>query len=185
MCVGSPITIKGSSGAMLTTGSTPFSQALCAKSAKEFSAKIRGLIGSDSKLTLPDSIREKFNTSLIMLRSKLLPFRITSTHSACLASNGVSAKRSAMPTMALSGVRISWLMLAKKALYCSNCFSLEAKADRNSSTLLCNRRFSLLMCSNVVRLNWVTGMCCLILLLIFSAEFRHRFLQRQNGPRRR
>ncbi len=42
--------------------------------------------------------------------------RIASTYVRCSGSSGESARRSAMPSTPLSGVRISWLMVARKRL---------------------------------------------------------------------
>ena len=56
------------------------------------------------------------------------------TYSCCSAVSGVSASRSAMPRMAFIGVRISWLMLARKALLASE------RRQRRRAGLLQRRR---------------------------------------------
>ena len=45
--------------------------------------------------------------------------RIVSAKSRCSSLSGVSMRRPLMPITALSGVRISWLMAARKELFAS------------------------------------------------------------------
>ena len=66
---------------------------------------------------VPASILERSKMSLISWRSKLLLSSMICIYS-CLASSSsssVEAKIPEKPTMAFRGVRISWLIFAKKA----------------------------------------------------------------------
>ena len=68
-----------------------------------------------SSVSLPASIFEKSRMSLIS-ESKVWPAsKATVRYSRWRGLSSVSSTSSAMPRMAFIGVRISWLMLARKA----------------------------------------------------------------------
>ena len=55
--------------------------------------------------------------------------RIVSAKSRCSSSSGVSSSSPLMPMIALSGVRISWLIAARKLLFASFACSAAARAS--------------------------------------------------------
>ena len=63
-----------------------------------------------------DSILAVSSTSPISFSSRSLLTLMVSTKRACFSGSFVLGRRREKPTMALSGVRISWLMLARKAI---------------------------------------------------------------------
>ena len=67
-----------------------------------------------SSTTLPASIFEKSSTSSTSPSITREELRSVCSMSACSRLSCVSRSRSAMPTMALSGVRISWLTTEMK-----------------------------------------------------------------------
>ena len=64
---------------------------------------------------VPASIFERSRMSLISCKSRVLLFSMMLTYSRFSSSSSVEASIPEKPTIALSGVRISWLMLARKA----------------------------------------------------------------------
>ena len=64
---------------------------------------------------VPASIFDKSRMSLMSCSSKVLLFSMMLTYSCFSSSSSVEANIPENPTMALSGVRISWLMLARNA----------------------------------------------------------------------
>ena len=67
------------------------------------------------KSSEPASILAMSNTSLISCRSSWLLFSIILIYSLFSSSSSAVASMEEKPTIALSGVRISWLMFARKA----------------------------------------------------------------------
>ena len=81
---------------------------------------------------LPDSIRERSKISLINCNNKLLFFWIISRYSIFSSSLSVTAIISEKPTIAFNGVRISWLILAKKTDFILSASSARRLASINS-----------------------------------------------------
>ena len=64
---------------------------------------------------VPASIFDKSRMSLINCNNKVLLFSMMLTYSCFSSSSSVEANMPEKPTIALRGVRISWLILARKA----------------------------------------------------------------------
>ena len=111
---GSPRTAGGTSGMSETTNSTPFAAA-CAATMRQvlFTSACRSK-SVRSSTTLPASIFEKSSTSSIRPSITREEPRSVCSMSACSRLSCVSRSRSAMPLMALSGVRSSWLTTETK-----------------------------------------------------------------------
>ncbi len=84
----------------------------------------------------PASIFEKSRMSLMMVSSASPESRIVAAKSRCSSVSGVSSSRPLMPMTAFIGVRISWLIVARKALLAS----LAASAAARASCASLNRR---------------------------------------------
>ena len=84
----------------------------------------------------PDSIRDKSRISLINCNSKLLFFWMISKYCSFSSSFSVTAIISEKPTIAFNGVRISWLIFAKKTDFILSASSARRLASINS----CERR---------------------------------------------
>ncbi len=114
--VGSPSRYGGTSNATLPTNSSPWSNALTPSISRMPSisaCKSKGMVSNSSS---PASIFEISRMSLIRIRS-VSPARLKiSTYSRCSLFSSVSESRSAIPMIAFMGVRISWLMFARKLL---------------------------------------------------------------------
>jgi hypothetical protein len=93
---------------------------------------------SVSKVSLPASILEKSRMSLRTVRSASALLRIVSANSRWSSANRVSSRRLLMPITPFIGVRISWLMLARKALF-ALVFDSAASRARSSSVSSCLR----------------------------------------------
>ena len=86
-----------------------------------------------SSTSLPASILEKSRMSL-MTDSRASPdSRTVVRKSRCCGESWLSSTSSVMPMMAFKGVRISWLMLARKALLARLAASAASLAIRNAS----------------------------------------------------
>ena len=81
---------------------------------------------------VPASIFERSRMSPISCRSRALLFSMIEMYSRFSCSSSVSARIPENPTMALSGVRISWLMLARKADLRRFDSSARSRAERRS-----------------------------------------------------
>ena len=88
-----------------------------------------------SSVTLPASILEKSSTSSTRPSITREELRSVCSMSACSRVSAVSRSRSAMPMMALSGVRISWLTTEMKRRLATLAASARASAS-------CSRRTS-------------------------------------------
>ncbi|MPN26751.1 hypothetical protein SDC9_174176 [bioreactor metagenome] len=98
------------------------------------------LTGISSSVSLPASIFDRSSTAL-MMSSRWLPAASSlSRRSLCSGLRPPRRIRCAMPVMALSGVRISWLMLARKALFAW----LAASAASLATLSSCARFFSVM-----------------------------------------
>ncbi len=74
--------------------------------------------------------------SLMSVSSASADFRTSSRYSDCSGDSCVSSTSSVMPIMAFIGVRISWLMLARKSLLDRLAASAAARAFRSSASTL-------------------------------------------------
>jgi hypothetical protein len=89
---------------------------LNAKASDNPSATARRSKSSASSSSLPASILEKSSTSLTTRNRDWPLFRMISAYRLGSASRSRSISNSAMPMTPLSGVRISWLILARNSL---------------------------------------------------------------------
>ena len=87
-----------------------------------------------SSTTLPASIFEKSSTSSTRPSITREELRSVCSMSACSRVSEVSRSRSAMPMMALSGVRISWLTTEMKRRFAWLAASARAKASNSCVT---------------------------------------------------
>ena len=67
--------------------------------------------------------------------SRALLFSMIETYSCFSCSSSVEARMPENPTMALSGVRISWLMLARNAVFRRFDSSARSRAERSSCSM--------------------------------------------------
>jgi hypothetical protein len=79
----------------------------------------RKLNGATSSSILPASIFEKSRMSLMIVSSDSADWCVAFKYERCSSVMSVSRASSVMPMMPFMGVRISWLMLARKALFAS------------------------------------------------------------------
>ena len=112
---GSLIITAGVVGVMEYTSSSPFSAARGASISKQRSTVSLSRTGHSSIISRPDSILEKSRTSLIRASSAWELVLSVSANSRCRSSSSVSCSISDRFTIAFSGVRISWLIVLRKA----------------------------------------------------------------------
>ena len=113
----SPCRMNGTSGAMIAANSSPFPSARGASNSITPSVSARKSKSCGSSFSCADSIFEKSNMSL-MISSSASPLLCTaSTNSRCRDSSFVSSSRPDIPMIAFIGVRISWLITARKSLF--------------------------------------------------------------------
>ena len=93
-----------------------------------------------SSSILPASIFEKSRMSLMIVSSASPLVRIISANSCCCGSSFVFSSSPLIPMIAFIGVRISWLMVARKALFAWLAASASRRADWASSS---SRTFSM------------------------------------------
>ena len=131
---GSPRTRSGTSGATRNNNSSCF---WCARIAKAFMVS-RSMESSEKSITstpiLPDSILEKSRISLMIFNSASADDLTRLMYSRCSALSSVSSAKVVMPMMPFIGVRISWLMLAKKSLLTCAARSAASLASRIASS---------------------------------------------------
>ena len=130
--VGSPRTKVGASVAMSASSSSRRSRARTASSAIVDSSRCGSSNGIDSSCRCSASILEKSRMSLIRA-SSVSPDVCTSVRECrCSAASSVSSSSSVSPRMAFSGVRISWLMFARKELRVWASRSAASRASRSA-----------------------------------------------------
>ena len=131
------MTVVGTSGAIVYLSSTCLAIArLSINLTTAITVSSRSKTFSSSS-SIPDSILEKSRISLIMFNRESPQPLIVCTKSVCSSSRVVISKSCAMPNTPFIGVRISWLILAKKsllALLASSAFCL-ASAKSSSDCL--------------------------------------------------
>ena len=136
---GSPMTLSGSSGSKANTKSTPFSNIFPASNVAASLSTVLGRKGTCSNSTFPASILLKSRMSLSK-SSKLSALELMmSAYSCCSRFSVVRPSRFAMPITPFSGVRISWLITARKDAFASAApsASLRAFPKRLRSWLTC------------------------------------------------
>ena len=124
----SPRTISGTSGATSHSNSSPFSSARTANVFSVDSKLSRRLKSSASRSIFPASIFEKSRMSLITVSRESPDIFTVSRYSRCSGVSSVSSARSVIPITPFSGVRISWLMLAKNSLFARLAASAASRA---------------------------------------------------------
>ncbi|CSB63909.1 Uncharacterised protein [Vibrio cholerae] len=102
-------------GSISIKNSMPFSWAFNETTAVTLSSTSSRLKSIRSTLSLPASILEKSRMSLMMPSKFLADSLIRVTYLRCVVSSGVFNARCAIPKIAFIGVRISWLIFAKKS----------------------------------------------------------------------
>ena len=130
MRIASPIRAACAAGSGAMVSVSPFSDAATAWTAPTCRARSAGENAASSSVTLPASSREKSSTSLITDTSSRPLSRITASIARCSGSLSLRDNSSAMPSTPFSGVRISWLMVARKR----DLASLAASAARRLSS---------------------------------------------------
>mmetsp|Transcript_41093 Transcript_41093/g.131449 ORF Transcript_41093/g.131449 Transcript_41093/m.131449 type:complete len:301 (+) Transcript_41093:1092-1994(+) len=141
MRISSPYRFMGVSCATLYATWRFFSRALLANMSMHMSMQLKRSNGACSRATLFDSILEKSRTSLMRWRSWLeLLWMISARSTTSLLlppslglrrpSPPCSSRRPEHATIAFMGVRISWLMLARKL-----CFACEADSATSCSRM--------------------------------------------------
>ncbi|MNF76215.1 hypothetical protein D3C84_583220 [compost metagenome] len=112
--VGSPITSPGSCGSIRQVSSTP-GEAFCDSRLAVSSTRVPRSKGICSSSSWPASNLDRSRMSLSSSTSTLPESWAICSWRRCSLLSGPSRARSSIPSRPLSGVRISWLMLARKA----------------------------------------------------------------------
>jgi hypothetical protein len=95
--------------------------------------------GASSSANLPASILDRSSTALMMLQQVLAGgFQLVERCQPAGRGQPGAAHQVAMPVMALSGVRISWLMLARKALLATLAASEPVRRAGSPATRRCS-----------------------------------------------
>ncbi len=129
---GSPRTMSGTSAATRARSSTSLALARSARSSTTPSTVSRRSKLTCSSSSLPASIREKSRMSSTMDRSDSPDDRASSASRRWLGVRPDSTSSSVVPRTPLSGVRISWLMLARNCDLARLADSAAALASRRS-----------------------------------------------------
>ena len=90
-------------------------------------------VSTGSTCIMPASIFEKSRMSLMTVSSTSAEVLTVSRHSRWCGVTGSSSSSSVMPTTPLSGVRSSWLMLARNSLFARLAASARSLASRSSA----------------------------------------------------
>ena len=149
----SPSMNSGSAGSMSNHRSRPFLRAAGAKACATWPITSRKLKGSRSSCRPPASMREKSRMSLSRKSRVSAEPRRVASWLCCWGVNRLLASRSATPMMPFIGVRISWLMLARKALLARLAPSAASLARSSSwvRLLTSSSRWSRCLASSVSR----------------------------------
>mmetsp|Transcript_21109 Transcript_21109/g.81936 ORF Transcript_21109/g.81936 Transcript_21109/m.81936 type:complete len:221 (-) Transcript_21109:3398-4060(-) len=126
--VGSVSTASGSSAGASSTNDTLFSAARNRTTSMQPLSSGRSRTGRASTLILPASILEKSRMSLITVISASAESRMVWACSRWSGFSGVSSNSPLMPITPFMGVRISWLIVARKALLAWLAASAAARA---------------------------------------------------------
>ena len=111
---GSPITMRSSATLLLNESTMFFSSALNWKDCTVVSTFSSSLKGICSNSNLPDDIFSMSSISLTIARSVLAEEFIKLVYFTCCSLSVVLDSRLVMPSKPVSGVRISWLIFARK-----------------------------------------------------------------------
>ena len=128
---GSPTTSAGTLASTCAVRSTPVRAAPGATRVSASATSTLSENGSSSRSIWPASAFDRSRRSFRSAISASAERRIVRTHSCCASSRSVSPSSSAIPTTPVSGVRISWLMHARKS---ARALSAPTAAARTSST---------------------------------------------------
>ncbi len=124
----------GSGSTIISTGLALIAEVI---SAAMFSSSWFRSNGSDSRSMRPDSILEKSRMSLMISSSARADASLFWIMSLAACGSSLCCSRYSMPRIAFIGVRISWLMLARKSLLDWLAVSAASIARRSSRS----RRF--------------------------------------------
>ena len=131
---GSPSSSCGTSCSISQVNSRPPTSALSARIRVVALSSDRRSNSVLSSSILPDSSLEKSRMSLMMVSRASADDFTMPRYSRCSAVKSVSSANSVMPMMPFIGVRISWLMVARKSLLARFACSADSLACVNSST---------------------------------------------------
>ena len=127
----SPISVSGRCGVDAARRSPgPSRRRVSGSARRRASTHSRRLNGAVSSSMRPASIFEKSRMSLMIVSSASLLVRMIVASSRCSASRSLRSSRPLMPMTAFIGVRISWLMAARKVLFAAFAASAAARASR-------------------------------------------------------
>ena len=132
----SPTTVSGSAGSNTRPSASPFSSARDETIFTDSSAHCLRGKAECSSFICPASIFEKSRTPLMMASNASPLLRIVRSNSLVSAPPGSSSTTSESPMMAFSGVRISWLILARNSLLAALADSARAVACSSSRTAI-------------------------------------------------
>ena len=130
----SATSLRGTPSATTSRNSTPFCCALMPVMESTSSSNAFRSNSTGSITSLPASILERSRMSLMMCKSEFAATPIRDRCSLTTDSGCASCARWVMPRIAFIGVRISWLMLARK--------SLLARFAASAASLACSWRTS-------------------------------------------
>ncbi len=150
--VGSPERTSGTSGPQETSRSTPRARALAARTPPTSARTSRTSKSTCSTSRCPASILEKSRMSLIRSSSERLETAIPETRCRWRSESGVTPSSSLRPTMPLSGVRISWLIVARKSDLCCEAVIARSRASasrRRARSRSATREISRADCSAI------------------------------------
>ncbi len=133
----------------MVVSSNPLLSALSASSSAEASSVLVGSKGAISSSSFPDSTFEISSRSLRMFSSDSPEEWIVLASSFCVLSVAFFSSSSAIPRTPIIGVRISWLMLAKKRDFAALASIASFLASPSFSTVDSNSL--LLCCRSIVR----------------------------------
>ena len=132
---GSPLSRLGTSGWQETTSSTPEDAACGATISPTRSSTSRGSKSTCSSSRWPLWIVLKSSTSLITRSSDRLATWTPEANRSCSASRAVRSSRSVRPMMPLSGVRSSWLIVARNSIFCRAAAVAASRASTSSRSV--------------------------------------------------
>ncbi|MNM98928.1 hypothetical protein D3C81_1114740 [compost metagenome] len=129
----SPSTRVGNRGSVQTSTCRPLRVAAAAKLRSTLSVSSRGENDAGSRLSWPDSILDTSSTSLISCNSTDEELSMVRRYCDWRASKGVRPSSSSVPSTPYSGVRISWLMVARNALLAWLAASAACRAEDSAA----------------------------------------------------
>ena len=129
--VASPCSVTGSSSGRLSFSTMPLASAVTAMTSMTCCSICCGLNGALSSFSSPASIFDRSSTSLMTASSALLATLILATKDDCSSFSPVCPSRYDSPMTTFIGVRISWLMFARKSLLAQFACSALRVASRS------------------------------------------------------